>query len=44
MIRKNSYVTDEEWKTLEQKINIFKEHIASFHKEVEKKLNGEPNG
>jgi len=38
MVKKNSYVADEEWKILEQKIKIFQEHIANFQKEVEKRL------
>lgn len=38
MRRKDTLVTDEEWKILEQKIKIYQEHIKSFQTEVEERL------
>ena len=35
----NEVVTDEEWRSLEQKIKVFQEHVKDFQKYVEKKLN-----
>jgi len=36
--RMTSLVTDEEWKILQQKIQVFQEHVKSFQREVEERL------
>ena len=32
------FVTEEDWKILEQKIRVFQEHVRSFQREVEERL------
>jgi hypothetical protein len=34
----NAIMTEEEWKILQQKIQVFQEHVKSFQREVEERL------